>query len=326
MPDQDLLDKTGKVFAEVMKWFSMFSGIGGFELGLLQAGHQVVGGCEIDGNARSVYARHFPQTRLWEDATKLNPNELPDFEGICGGFPCQAFSIAGQRRGFEDTRGTLFFEIARIAKHKRPRILFLENVKGLLSHDDGRTFETILKTLDEIGYDAQWQVLNSKYFVPQNRERVFIIANLRETSRPEILPIHESETIPTQAEYREQKKQSGVWCEVSTIDARYGALRNAGETYLIFQQLDVSGKGHRSQQDRIYDPNGLMGCLAAHRTDSKTLISVDESVRKLTPIECERLQGFPDNWTSGIADTYRYKCLGNAVTVPVIEYLARMIN
>lgn len=309
-----------------MKWFSMFSGIGGFELGLLQAGHEVVAGCEIDEYARSIYAKHFPNTKLYRDATKLDPTELPDIDGICGGFPCQAFSIAGLRLGFEESRGTLFFEIARIAKQKRPRILFLENVKGLLSHDNGRTFGTILKTLDEIGYDVQWQVLNSKYFVPQNRERVFIIANLRGTSRPEIFPIHESEAVSITQEHREQEKWERVRGEVSTIDARYGALRNAGETYLIFEQIDVSGKGHRSQQDRIYDPKGIMGCLAAHRTDSKTLISVDENVRKLTPKECERLQGFPDDWTLGIADTYRYKCVGNAVTVPVIEYLARIIN
>lgn len=306
-----------------MKWLSLFSGIGGFELGLIRAGHSIVAGCEIDDNARRIYQRHFPNHKLYTDATKLNSAELPEFDGICGGFPCQAFSIAGNRLGFEDARGTLFFEIARIAKERRPKILFLENVRGLLNHDEGRTFETILKTLDEIGYDAQWQVCNSKYFVPQNRERVFIVANLREISRPKVFPICESEGVSSKTQRAEQKKQSGFRSEVSTIDARYGALRNAGETYLIFEQIDVSGKGHRSQQDRIYNPDGLMGCLAAHRTDSKTLISIDESVRRLTPLECERLQGFPDDWTVGIADTYRYKCLGNAVTVPVIEFIAK---
>jgi DNA (cytosine-5)-methyltransferase 1 len=171
-----------------MKYLSLFSGIGGFELGIGDKG-ECVGYSEKDKYAIQVYSRHFDH-RNYGDITKINEKALPDFDLIVGGFPCQAFSIAGKRHGFQDTRGTLFFDIARIAREKQPRLLLLENVKGLLSHDEGRTFLTILCTLDELGYDCQWQVLNSKDFgVPQNRERVFIIGHLRGTRRPEVFPI-----------------------------------------------------------------------------------------------------------------------------------------
>lgn len=172
-----------------MKYLSLFSGIGGFELGIGDRG-ECVGFSEIDPYAIQIYKRHFPQHKNYGDITKIKPEELPDFDFLCGGFPCQAFSVAGKRRGFKDTRGTMFFEVARIIREKSPRYLLLENVKGLLSHDEGRTFGTILRTLDELGYDAEWQVLNSKDFgVPQRRERVLIVGYLRGEPRPEVFPI-----------------------------------------------------------------------------------------------------------------------------------------
>ena len=179
-----------------MKFFDLFAGIGGFRIALEREGFTCIGFCEIDKWARKLYKAYYNvrEEEEYEDATKINPEDLPDFDILCAGFPCQAFSIAGKRRGFEDTRGTLFFEIARIAKVKRPTYLLLENVKGLLSHDEGRTFEIILKTMDELGYDAEWQVLNSKDFgVPQNRDRVFIIGHLRGKSRPKIFPLSETD-------------------------------------------------------------------------------------------------------------------------------------
>jgi len=209
-----------------MKYISLFSGIGGFEEGIKQAyedyvtqkGEEARGqniqssrdkssstefvwdggrtsptciGCsEIDKYAIQVYEKHFNH-KNYGDITKIQPENLPDFDLLVGGFPCQSFSIAGKRGGFNDTRGTLFFEIARIIKEKQPRLLLLENVKGLLSHDQGNTFTTIISTLDELGYDCQWQVLNSKNFgVPQNRERVFIVGNRRGTKRPNVFPLN----------------------------------------------------------------------------------------------------------------------------------------
>lgn len=180
-----------------MKFLDLFAGIGGFRLGLEQAGHECVGFCEIDKFARQSYkAIHNTEgEREYHDITTVSNEEWRTLRGtvelICGGFPCQAFSIAGKRKGFlDETRGTLFFEIARAAEQIKPRTLFLENVRGLLSHDKGRTFRTIISTLDELGYDAEWQILNSKNFgVPQNRERVFIIGHLRGGSGREVFPI-----------------------------------------------------------------------------------------------------------------------------------------
>lgn len=176
-----------------MTFIDFFSGIGGFRLGMEKAGHRCIGHCEIDKFAnRSYRAMHKVKGNEWysNDITRVKPGELPDADCYCFGFPCQAFSIAGKRRGFEDTRGTLFFEVMRLAKERKPKILFAENVKGLLNHEGGLTFAVIISTMDELGYDVEWQLLNSKDFgVPQNRERVFIIGHLRGAGGREVFPI-----------------------------------------------------------------------------------------------------------------------------------------
>jgi DNA (cytosine-5)-methyltransferase 1 len=190
-----------------MNFLDLFAGIGGFRMGMEMAGHKCVGYVEIDKFARKSYEAIFDTKGEWtaHDIRTVSDDDLRLFRGkvdvICGGFPCQPFSIAavgeGKRMGFRDTRGTLFFEIARFAKEIQPRYLFLENVKGLLSHDKGRTFETILLTLDELGYDAEWCVLNSKDFgIPQDRKRVFIIGHHRGNSKrefvfPKLVSFHE---------------------------------------------------------------------------------------------------------------------------------------
>ena len=172
----------------------MFAGIGGFRAGLTRAGgFQCVGHCEIDKYADASYrAIHDirEEGRYYPDARAIDPDDLPDFELLCGGFPCQAFSNAGRRRGFADARGTLFFEIARLAEAKRPRYLLAENVPGLLSHDHGKTFAVILSTLGDLGYHVEWAVLNSKHFgVPQSRKRVFLICYLDPRCAGKILPV-----------------------------------------------------------------------------------------------------------------------------------------
>ena len=176
----------------MVKVFSMFSGIGGFELGLVKSNlpYQLIGYSEIDKYAISVFESKFKGVKNYGDATRIQGDELPDFDLLVGGFPCQAFSVAGLQKGFDDTRGTLFFDIARICSEKRPRHLVLENVKGLLSHDKGKTFQTILRVLSDLGYGVEWQVLNSKDFgVPQNRERVFIVGCLGGGSGRKIFPL-----------------------------------------------------------------------------------------------------------------------------------------
>ena len=178
----------------MIKYFDIFAGIGGFRSGLEKAGgFKCVGYCEIDKYAKKAYETLYDTENevYYDDARKIDPNELPDLDLICGGFPCQSFSIAGKRGGFDDARGTLFFEIARIAAVKKPKYLLLENVPGLLSHDGGRTFATILGTLDELGYDVEWQVLNSADFSRAelrqypNPEKECILSDFIEKSVPE---------------------------------------------------------------------------------------------------------------------------------------------
>ena len=376
-----------------MKFIDLFAGIGGFRYGLQkveiesesssdhesgasqhgQRAFHCVWSNEWDKYASQIYKKHYGECDT-RDIRTVNTKDIPDHDLLCAGFPCQSFSIAGKRLGFEDTRGTMFFEIARIIRDKRPRYFLLENVKGLLSHDEGKTFQTILGVLSDLGYEYQWQVLNSKNFgVPQNRERVFIVGHLRETSRPEVFPIGESYSISHQTKYAEQAGRSRI---SSTIDARYGSLRNAGETYLhyiggIRGKRDMWLKDNKqnsrnfSQGQRVYSSDGIASTIAGNagglggktglyaipvltpdRMEKRqngrrfkndgdpafTLTSQDKhgvydglNIRRLTPVECERLQGFPDNWTEGISDTQRYKCLGNAVTTLVIMEIGQKL-
>jgi len=298
-----------------MKCLSLFSGIGGFDLALQRQGHEIVGASEIDKYARQIYSRHFPKVKIWCDATKIEPNELQDFDLLCAGFPCQAFSNAGKRLGFEESRGTLFFEIARIARQKRPGLLLLENVTGLLSHARGKTFAEILATLDEIGYDVEWQVLNSKHFLPQNRERVFIIGHLREKPTPKIFPIGEIEEVnvgtPKEAQV-EGKRIRGTYTR--TIDANYA--KGGGSRTMIACIMTGHKNGRKVSEDYTF----------ALTTRREQYLADPYGVRALTPLECERLQGFPDGWTEGIVNTQRYKCIGNAVTVPVVEFVIQKIR
>ncbi|WP_137665443.1 DNA cytosine methyltransferase [Enterococcus hulanensis] len=182
-----------------LTFIDLFSGIGGFRLGMEKAGHRCVGFCEIDKYARTSYKSIFDTTGEVElhDITTVTDESIRaigSVDVVVGGFPCQAFSVAGKRRGFDDTRGTLFFEIARFASILRPSLLFLENVTGLLNHESGATFETILRTLDELGYDVEWECINSKAYIPQNRERLFIVGHSRESSTRKIFPISRSDT------------------------------------------------------------------------------------------------------------------------------------
>ena len=265
-------------------------------------------GAEKEHAALQIFEKHYPNIKNYGDCTKINVSELPKFEILIGGFPCQSFSIAGKRGGFKDTRGTLFFEIARIAKAKRPRLLFLENVKGLLSHNEGNTFATIISTLDELGYDCQWQVLNSKNFgVPQNRERVFIIGHLRGTSRPKVFPIGEGKKGIIQ-NGKKKKGQTYSW-------ALRGRDYKDGTNFIATYRHSMKGfKGYADMSPSIKSSVG---------SGNQILIN---KIRRLTPTECERLQGFPDGWTEGVSDTQRYKILGNAVTVNVIKAIMVLIN
>jgi len=294
-----------------MKYFSMFAGIGGFDISLIKKGWECSGYSEIDKYAIQVYKKHFKGHKNYGNAKDIIWEQVPDFGLLVGGFPCQSFSIAGKRGGFKDTRGTLFFEIARALSVKRPKLLLLENVRGLLSHDQGKTFGTILTTLSELGYFLQWQVLNSKNFgVPQNRERVFIIGHFGKGSFRQIFPL------------KICNKQNGI--------KRIGHMKGFRRYNQIFDKSGIveaidssGGGGHQPCIMKKISP-----CIRAehHNTADVHFINERSKIRRLTPTECARLQGFKDDWHGDLSDTQAYKCFGNAVTVNVIEAIIGKIS
>ena len=473
----------------------MFSGVGGFELGLLASGvdFKLVGFCEDNKYASQILEKRFKGVKNYDDATKLVSKELPDFDLLVGGSPCPSFSIAGRGLGFKDKRGTLFFEYTRILGDKKPKHFIFENVRGLLSNDEGRTFQKVLEVFTDLGYDCEWELLNSKNFgVPQNRERVYILGHLRGTSRPKVFPVRREGDQATgeislkeitkdvaqaqrvydtdgtsvnlkaegggdggktglyQVEVPEATKKGYTTAEegdsinLAYIDSKTrrgrvgkkvaqtldqgtqytiqtGVVKNRGEIkernqstcidanywkgldnhgertgvleepYAI-QQSDIrhSGKlkkrkivgtltGQNKQGDtetnvvvksvayrtRTYagrggeieerkdnvsnainsapkdsmvsgnfkplQPDGIGRAIRKGGKDTPTnkhnwnLVQAKTRIRRLTPRECERLQGFPDGWTEGLSDTQRYKCMGNAVTTNVVTAIAKRL-
>lgn len=304
-----------------MKVFSTFTGIGGFELGIdaaaARAGQQVeyVGYSEIDKNAISVYERHFKGVKNYGDITKIDAEALPDFDCLVGGFPCQAFSILGRGRGFEDTRGTLFFDLARILQAKQPQLFVFENVKGLTLHDNKRTFRTIIKTIDELGYDCQWQVINStNHAVPHNRDRIIIVGHLRGSGRPQIFPFTRATGKDNQQRDNSKTRASQPQVRIPEATVAGFAMASPG------QAVNLSMPNSRSRRGRVSDVSPTLDTGMWIYT-----VTADGRLRRLTPTECERLQAFPDGWTkTGIlgeefTDRQRYKMLGNAVTTNVIQ-------
>ena len=268
-----------------------------------------------DKYACEIYRKHFEEV-CEQDIRTVDADAISEHDLLCAGFPCQSFSIAGQQGGFQDTRGTLFFEICRVLRVKRPSLLLLENVKGLLSDNNGETFYVILRNLERLGYDCQWQVLNSKDFgVPQNRERVFIVGHLRGKPRPKVFPL--GEICARAGESYAERTQTDI---SPTIDGRVGATTHWG-TYVVQAGIRTKGKP-RFYKDEVpamaqaYGTGGGNVPMIAQR---------HRGIRRLTPLECERLQGFPDGWTTGISDSQRYKCLGNAITVNVVEAIGRQL-
>jgi DNA (cytosine-5)-methyltransferase 1 len=334
---------------KVMRYIDLFGGIGGFRLGIERAkpDWKCVWYCDIDKYAVQIYNSRFGEKYEARDIREVDEKEIPEHDLLCGGFPCQSFSIAGKRKGFEDRRGNLFFEICRIARAKRPKILFLENVKGLLSHERGKTFAVIINSLQELGYWIEWQVLNSKNFgVPQNRERVFIIGHLGKEGGQQVFPLGRWNKVSN-----EKNERASCGNKVaSAITADYHKLpANRGETYIEEPHMihNIYG-GFKEKKVRVFKgisptirtPKGgghlplvmntLTEAIGTRQGSSSEFIRSVEKIikatgriRRLTPIECERLQGFPDGWTEGVSDTQRYKLLGNAVTVNVIEAIAK---
>ena len=311
----------------------LFSGIGGFSLGLKQAGIEPrwLGFSDIDKYANKLFKRRFPNARELGSVTDVSYKSLrgQKIDLLTGGFPCQAFSIAGKRKGFDDTRGTLFFEIQRILEDyirngKPISCILLENVKGLLNHDNGRTFATIYGILCNLNYTVECQLVNTKWWLPQNRERIYIFGRYNgNPSGRKIFPI-----------YNNSKKVDDLQGQyTNTLTARYTGIGNG--TYVVegkqYAQKEIKLKqigtiGEDSEATRVYDTTCARTIKNGGGMGAKTgLYKVKSKIRRLTPIECERLQGFPDNWTDGQSDTQRYKQCGNAVSVCVTKAIFKEI-
>ena len=296
----------------------LFSGVGGFSLGLREAGVQVGwhGFSDIDKYANTVFKERFPDAEELGSIEHIDIDSLPRIDIVTFGFPCQDLSIAGRRKGFDGSRSSLFFKAIEIIERKKPKYFVFENVKGFYSSNAGKDFTTALQTVADIGYDGGWQLLNTRWFLPQNRERIYFVGHIRGECRPKIFPVRE---IP-----REASELQGQY--TNTITARYRA--DAQGSFIIESKLDAQKGGLNqivvigkdSEATRVYDTSCARTIKNGGGMGAKTgLYEVQSAIRRLTPTECERLQGFPDGWTEGQSDTQRYKQMGNAVSVPVVK-------
>lgn len=280
-------------------FYDFVGGIGGFRLGMQRAGFECVGYCDHNKVKRGLYAKYF-QTKgehIAFQTERINTGTMPNFDVLTAGFPCPTFSMAGKKQGFNDTRGTVFFDICRVIKVKRPQYLFFENVEGLLFNNKGQDFLTILTLLDELRYNVEWQVLNSKDTgLCQTRKRVYIIGHSRRKPTRQIFPItrqgrHDNRKIIKIGNYLNEDSQSG----------------------------------------RVYDPKGLCPTLDAMKGGNRQpKILLNNKIRRLTPLECLRCQGFPDDLyatarSMGISDSDIYEMAGEAVSVPVVEVIAHRL-
>jgi DNA (cytosine-5)-methyltransferase 1 len=303
-----------------VRYVSLCSGIGGFELGLESAGRRLgidfecVGYSEIDKWAIRTYESHF-QHRALGGVEAIEPATLPAFELLVAGFPCQSFSTAGAGLGFADERGTVFFDIARILRYSRPRHFILENVKGLLSHGSGETFKAIIRILTGLGYCVEWQLLDSQdYGVPQSRERIFLVGHLGGIPRRPVFPLgvnvgRKVDSDPKRSRYGDRVYSPAV--EDTPAGEWFGCVRDRRDGSDLWSSRRIA-----TTLDANYSSGpGYMG-------NRVSVARVDDGVlraRRLTPLEAERCQGLPDNWTAGRSDTQRYRQVGNAVVPNVVS-------
>ncbi len=357
-----------------MKFISLFTGIGGFDLGFERAGMQCVAQVEFDKRAREVLSKHWPDVALHEDVRNVGKHNLPTVDLVCGGFPCQDLSVAGKRKGLDGERSGLWFEFHRIIGELKPGWVVIENVPGLLTSNRGQDFAVILDGLVKCGYRIAWRVLDAQYFgLAQRRKRVFIVASLGNGRAAEVLFERESgngNTPPRRATPEAaattvikgaaigRKPENGPqYGEILTDNSCYTLTTNevhavatqtfteAGFERWVESSVTSTLSAHSAkeahdlialtrwdQQGRsIYSPYGVSPTLTSggqHPAGGQminVMIDTPLTVRRLTPRECERLQGFPDDWTAGQPDSARYKQCGNAVAVPVLEWIGKRI-
>jgi DNA (cytosine-5)-methyltransferase 1 len=309
-------------------FIDLFAGIGGFRLALEELNGRCVFSSEIDRECATTYAMNFGEYPKG-DITKINSESIPEHDILCGGFPCQPFSISGKMKGFKDTRGTLFFNIIDIIKAKNPKVVFLENVKHLKDHNNKKTLSTLIKHLEELGYKAEWHILNAKDFgLAQNRERLIIIGNkdsyfdfskLTKTETKTIKDILEKEG---NFEYLKPE-------EYTILPKNKWKQQESGLIFCGYRNKSVRIKGTRpntehlsrvhKQPNRVYFINGTHPTIPSQEASGRFWIYDGKRVRKLTINECFKLQGFPDNFQKIRNVGSCYKQIGNAVAIPMIK-------
>ncbi len=317
------------------KFIDLFAGIGGFRLALQNLGGKCVFTSEWDSKAKETYRANFGEIPFGDITQEKTKSYIPnDFDILCAGFPCQAFSIAGKRAGFEDTRGTLFFEVAEIIKKKQPKAILLENVKGLRNHDKGRTLNTILNVLknDLNYYVPNPQILNAKDFgLPQNRERIFIVGFHKDTGINQFqypVPLNYDVSFKSVKEEKVVSVKyylSNVYLETLKKHKARHASKGNGFGYQIISDEGIANSvmcgGMGRERNLVYD-NRLKDFTPV--TNIKGDVN-RQGIRKMTPREWARLQGFPDEYIIPVSDASAYKQFGNSVALPVVEAVASQI-
>lgn len=314
------------------KFIDLFAGIGGFRLAMESYGASCVFSSEFDKHAQEVYNLNYKEYPSG-DITKIKEDEIPEHDILCGGFPCQAFSISGKQQGFNDTRGTLFFDIARIVKHHQPKVLFLENVKNFARHDNGKTLQTVENTLDEIGYTVFHEVLNASNFgVPQSRHRIYIIAFRKDLNIKSFNFPKTNNMKTTLNDLLEDNNQ---------IDIEKYIIRRNDIQIKNNDKIDKSPSGNYPQKpvrigtiskggqgERIYHTNGHAITLSAYGggVAGKTgCYLVDGKYRRLTEKEVARVSGFPETFKFHQSKAQTYKQFGNTVVVNVLQEIMKRI-
>lgn len=318
--------KVTEQYLKGLSFIDLFAGIGGFHYALSSYGAECLYASEWDKPAQETYFANFGVMPSG-DITKIAAEEIPPHDILCGGFPCQAFSVSGKRLGFDDTRGTLFFDIARIVKHHNPKVVFMENVKNLVRHDKGRTFKVVCGTMEELGYTMFSKVLNSGDFgVPQHRERIYMVCFRNDILQGGTFTFPYVKEVSALKYLLEKKPKDAKVINRKDIQI-YKKVSNIEELPNRPIQIGIVNKG--GQGERIYDPIGHAITLSAYGggAGAKTgLYLVNGVVRKLSSRECARLQGFPDDFIIHPNQQQAYKQFGNSVTINVLQHIVGEIS
>ena len=318
------------------KFIDLFCGIGGFRLGFEKNNFKCVFSSDNNKNCQKVYKNNFGED-VFGDIKKIDISKIPRFDVLTAGFPCQPFSISGHKKGFEDTRGTLFFDICKIIEKKKPKVVVLENVKHFINHDKKRTLKKVIQSLEHLGYNVVFKLLNAIDFgLPQNRERIFIIASKKGVFDFDLLKKNKSKQLEDFLENKENyeylKKK-----EYTMIDKKFVKEQESGLIFVGYRNKNGFSKGIREgtkhlnrvhrQPNRIYSTKGYHPTIPSQESAGRFFIYEEsiKKVRKLSVDECYKIMGFPKNFKKSEKPGERYKQIGNSVAVNVVDQIAKQI-